>query len=328
MIHVQASIFQEFSNFKGIIIITAVGYVSTAVFLKGNKMNLYQRVELLESMRKRILFGLFVFIPFIVVGFMALCYMFLILEAILFLVIMLFIGFLYYCVSGADKFKKMYKETFLTELLSEIFENVDYRWNRGFVGEEIDKMGLNKVGNIVESEDYLSAKYNGIRFEQADVKIADRKKTGRNGSVVVQYFKGRMFKFYATPKTVPCVQVFSDNYRYRGEIWDNFKLHKVEMEGIDFNKNFDVFAARDVDAFYVLTPAMMERIDSLRRKHGNIAFNFYRNHIYVAYNDLWRDAFDADFKHEISYPHERAKMESEVQDIIDIIETIGIEKEN
>lgn len=219
------------------------------------------------------------------------------------------------------KIQKVYKNEFLYGILNQYFDNVIFNWEGGFLPDEIKKMGLNRMGNRFFSEDYISAVYNGVAFQQAEVKIQNVTGTGENRSVQT-YFKGRVFVFEYGMKDVISTMVFSKNYMYEGR-GIGLKYNKVEMESVGFNQRFVVKSARDIDAFFVLTPQIMECINILKNKYGNVAFHFTPLRVYVAYNTT-ENAFDLDTRKKLDLGLERERREKDIAVIIDLINALQI----
>ncbi len=222
------------------------------------------------------------------------------------------------------EFKELYKMSFVPAVLGEFFENPSYVWDKGFSEETVKGFGISQMGNRFKSEDYISGTYKGVSFEQSDVKI-QYETSGKNKRITT-YFSGRMFVFsFDKYNTLP-VQVFSDNFRHRAERPDRgIRMNNVEMESVKFNEMFDIKAAREYDAFYILTPQMMEKISELQNKFESVAFNFSGNKLFVGLK-CGTGAFDADIFKPVSYPEEREKIRRDVKvimDIIDIMELVG-----
>ena len=215
------------------------------------------------------------------------------------------------------EYKQLYKDTFVNTILKSMLEDVSYDWRGGFSEMDVATFGVVKIGNIFKSEDYLSGSYKGVNFRQADVTIKHETGSGDDRQVTT-YFDGRMFEFKFDGKSVQNVKVFSSAYKS----WLNLRGENVELEDIQFNKSFDVFSLEPLDAFYLLTPQMMERISNLHRRYNNIGFRFGEGRLCVAINGP--DAFDGDYRKKLSYPEEYARVKQEVQVIIDIIEMIGL----
>lgn len=245
-----------------------------------------------------------------------------------FLFILLFVGAFVYGMlrhNISKEFKELYKQQFVATMLGEFFENPQYIWDKGFTSDAVRSFGLSQMGNRFCSEDYISGTYKGVPFEQSDVKIQYH--TSGKNSHTTTYFSGRMFVFHFTGRNVLPVQIFSERFSYRAKPIERFKMHKVNMESVNFNKNFDVKAVNEHDAFYVLTPQMMEKLFNLLSRFGNVALNFTGDTLFLGYN-CGMGAFDADMRKPIDYPTEKEKMKRDMQVIMDIIDIMELANQN
>ena len=227
------------------------------------------------------------------------------------------------------KYKSLYKKLFVEKQLNNNFSNVVYDWEGGFNENVVRSFGLCAMGNRFASEDYIRAEFEGIPFEQADVTVKQVTSTGRSTYTTV-YFKGRMLVFDFPDKSVSSVQVFSSSFKYRGRPFGNMKPQKVEMEGVEFNKKFDVLTLSPHDAFYLLTPQFMEKLDYLSTRYQSVAVHICGNKVFVGFNEPYHNAFDVDnmFK-ELSYPDEMDAIQRDIDDIKQIITIIrGIYNSN
>ena len=223
------------------------------------------------------------------------------------------------------EYKKLYKENFVVSVLNEVFDNVTYDYEKGFNSDYVRSFGLTRLGNRFRSEDYLRASYKGINFEQADV-VIQYHSSGKN-SHTTTYFRGRMFAFDFPFKNVSTVQVFTEAYPYRANSIGNLRMNKIQMESDYFNKNFDVLAFKDMEAFYVLTPQMMEKIQSIKEQYNHVAMHFMGNKLFVG---IWTsgDAFDGDPKRKINYVEEKQACLRDAHVITDIIDALGLMRED
>ena len=219
--------------------------------------------------------------------------------------------------------QSMYKNNFLVKLLNEQFQNVQYNWEQGFTEQAVSSVGLVQMGNRFESEDFICGEYNGVFFEQSEVTV---KRVVRSGKRTHTYthFKGRMFTFNYGRKDIVSTMVFSRDFGYQGYGF-NFNYEKVNMESQEFNRNFKIKSARPVDAFYMLTPQMMECIDKLERYFGNIAIHFTPGKVHVAFNTEI-NAYDVDTKRPFNFYQEAANHKRDMQVIIDIINALKIDE--
>ncbi len=289
-------------------------------------MGIHQSIETMESLRKKYNFmknlTLIIFVLFMAGMF------FMLNEAELFVFFSMFgmvivVGIISYKGQEYKKeFNGIYKEMFAREALNELLDNVEYTWHRGFSKLEVSTFDIVRMGNRYSSEDYLKASYKGVEFEQADVTVKHR--TSGKHKRTILYFRGKMLKFPVPPKKALMLQIFTDNFPYRATT--GYKMNNVDMEDVEFNKIYDVKAYDEHEAFYVLTPQFMERLKSIAGRYTSVGFHFKKGELYVAMNTS-RDSFDADFNNPVSYPKEMAKMKDDIQDIIDIIEALGLGNE-
>ena len=96
------------------------------------------------------------------------------------------------------------------------------------------------------------------------------------------------------------------------------------MENVEFNSRFDVYAANEQAAFYLLTPQFMEKLMPLASHFQAFAMRVVKNRVYVIYNKQSHDIFDPDSKiRKMSYSKEIEKIQKDIEDIKLIIKTIS-----
>lgn len=293
-------------------------------------MGAYELVQRLEKLRKQV--NSYGVIGVVSVMLVIPCFVFLaphvesestfhLIRNIVILIMPVAIIFIILSGKKRKEFKELYKGTFVNAVLGEFFENPRYEWKNGFSERSVADFGLTRMGNLFSSEDYLQATYQGVHFEQADVKV-QYYSSGEN-SHTTTYFSGRMFVFDFPKFELLPIQVFDERFTYRAKTAERFKMYKIKMESVEFNRYFDVRAAREHDAFYILTPQMMENIMELRRRYGSVLFNFSSGRLFLGI-ECGMDAFDADMRKPINYAEEKEKMRNDVRVIIDIIDTMNL----
>lgn len=225
-------------------------------------------------------------------------------------------------IKGTGKeYKKIYKQVFVEDPLRQNFENTYYAPKTGFDSQMVSKFQLCRMGNHFESEDYVRASYKGINFEMSDVYVWQHT-SGSGGSGNVTYFKGRIIVFDYLGKNVSSTRVYSNIFGNRDKEGARAS-DKVEMESVDFNYTFDVYADSPHDAFYLLTPQFMERLMELQNKYQSIAVHIWGDKVVVGFNERTNDAFDkSDWLVKTSYPEEMQKVQRDIDDIKRIIEMI------
>ena len=290
-------------------------------------MSLSEKLAVLERMRKKASLGfalLIFFVAFLIISMLVAGSTHSALFSIVPFVIMFLIGFVLVQATkeggfgSNDKFKALYKNVFVEDVLGKKYDNLFYSWKAGFPADAVRSFNLVRMGNRFHSEDYICATYKGVKFETSDVTVQQHTSSGKS-SHTTTYFKGRMFVFYMPKVIQASIRVTPDAFLYRPTI--DHRKDKLDMENINFNKQYNVYASDPHYAFYVITPKMMERILYLKGKYGYIILNFEGDRLFAAIPTV-KDTFDADITHAIDYPTDRARAEAEAAVIADIMEVL------
>ncbi|MBO4477344.1 MAG: DUF3137 domain-containing protein [Lachnospiraceae bacterium] len=218
--------------------------------------------------------------------------------------------------------RALYKDAFVREPLENNFENVLYEPNGGYSYDVIESFRICEMGNRHWSEDFVNATYAGVNFQIAEVNVREVDERDDHTSSTT-YFEGRMMVFYFPNKLVNSVSVFSRKFKHRALSRREEKDTKVELESARFNKEFDVYSPYEHDAFYLLTPHFMERLEFLGSKYESIAMTVYGNRVVLAFNEPGKNVFDANVEiGKLDIEQEMAKVQSEIDDIKMFIATI------
>jgi hypothetical protein len=180
-----------------------------------------------------------------------------------------------------NQYRRDFKNKFVLKSLENKFTDLYYNPDKGIPYSIIDATQMMNMGDKYHSEDYISAKYKDIKFEQADVHIEEEhESTDSDGNTTTTYitiFKGRWMIFDFNKEFKADVQISQKGFtnsrvkKFFGKKDELFK--KVTMESENFNSKFNVYAQNEHDAFYIITPSLMERIERLAvRNKGKMLF--------------------------------------------------------
>ena len=112
--------------------------------------------------------------------------------------------------------------------------------------------------------------------------------------------------------------------RFFGKKEEIFK--KVSMESESFNKKFNVFAQNEHDAFYIITPSLMERIERLDENNkGKLLLCFIDNRLHIGIYD-GKDSFEPGsvFK-EIHEQEAIEKISNEIKVITQFVDELNLD---
>ena len=222
-----------------------------------------------------------------------------------------------------NKFNLAFKEVVVLKALKEVFTDLIYEPERGLDIYIIKNTGMMDMGNRYSSNDYISGKYKNINIVQADVHIEEENvTTDSDGNTTTSYetiFKGRWIIFDFNKNFNANIQVREKGFgNARISNWgEKIKYKKIMMENEVFNNNFLIYAQNEHDAFYVLTPSLMEKIQKLANNiSGKLLFCFINNKLHIGIDNN-EDAFE----HSIFAKINEANISNEVLQDIKLITT-------
>lgn len=187
-----------------------------------------------------------------------------------------FVGFRY-LIPGFTAFIN-YRRRFKHEVVAEIFRIVcptaTYAPDKGIPEEVFDEPGIFNLRGSFKSDDHVRGTIGRTPFEAAEVQR--QYSTGGKNSTTRIVFKGLFFHLdfnkhvrgttIVEPESAPS---------YRVGVRDG--LGKVALENPEFEQEFAVHADNEVEARYILTPVMMERLLSLRQRTGRPVYMAFKN---------------------------------------------------
>ena len=249
--------------------------------------------ELRVKLKNRYLLLILFFIVFTIMGiFLLMGYSNAVIGLILSLVCIIVLAII--TLKPSKEYKKRFKSEIVKKALEEKFTDLEYDPNKGMPYSVIASTKMMRMGDIYHSEDYISGKYKDIKFEQADVHIEEEYQTtdseGHTETHYVTIFMGRWMIFDFNKSFKADVQISQKgfgNSKVRKHFGKKEELFKeVAMESEEFNKRFKVYAQNEHDAFYIITPQLMERIQRLDDKNkGKLLFCFIDNRLHIGIYD-------------------------------------------
>ncbi len=104
---------------------------------------------------------------------------------------------------------------------------------------------------------------------------------------------------------------------------DSSRGRLITLEDPEFENEFDVFADDEVEARYILTPALMARILSLKRSRGPVSLSFLNDQVHVALS-VARDLFEPSVFEQASDSRQIAGFLNDIRSILGIIEILNL----
>lgn len=185
--------------------------------------------------------------------------------------------------------------TYYKELVGEIVRNLcpdaAYSPDGGISESVFRNSGLFISPDRYQTEDQISGCMNKTSFICSEVHAEERRtRTTKSG---VQHYWVTIFKGFLF------MADFHKDFKGQTTIIRNslFKLKfgesRVKMESPEFEKVFDVFSTDQIEARYLITPSMMERLLSLNSRFGKDVTISFRNSTILVAIPSSRNCFEA-----------------------------------
>ena len=166
------------------------------------------------------------------------------------------------------KYRRMYKATLVNRVAKDYFSQFTYQPEKGFTRDYLRGLGIMSFGSDYNSEDMLQGVYNNVPFTRADVYIADTTTDSEGNSSTTVYFRGQWLELQPNKRFQTDLQIIQKGFGFTNKRKGFFtkkedRRHVIETEDVEFNKKFQCLCQNDAEAFYLLTPTLMQAIMKL-----------------------------------------------------------------
>lgn len=225
---------------------------------------------------------------------------------------------------ASNKMKSGASQNIVRGVLESVFDDVYYD-PFGRISDELIKctdLGLPHFEEI-RGSDYVRGKYKGLNIEMSDVKLIEVTRTHTNNG----YQETRTTVFEGPWLICDFGKELSADLLLveRSGLGKKLSRGGIKTESEEFNKNFRITSDNEHDAFYILTPHMMEYILEMDKKGGgktHMRFNRY-GRVHVAIN-TGKDSFELKGSN-VDVAQLRARFESELRYLTDLIDELRLE---
>ena len=219
--------------------------------------------------------------------------------------------------------KEQLSRSVVPQVLSEIFDDVEYDAYRHISPEVIHASGAFPFAyDKVSGGDYIKASYRGVGLELCDLMLeeevrttstdSDGNSTSDTSNRIVFVGQWLILDFHK--------ELSADLGVFEGL---RKQYDQIETENAEFNKRYGISCDSVHDAFYILTPNMMEHIMAMdRRAGGKIYLRFLREgKIHVAVHSR-RDHFEVGNLNDADLATLQLKFRSEVRYVTELIDAL------
>lgn len=226
----------------------------------------------------------------------------------------------------------LYKSTIVKSALNEVFDDLEFSPENGLPSSVIFSTEMIERGNRYHSNDLITGKYHHVPFTQSDVCIEEVTTDSKGNTSTRLIFRGRWMIFEFNKNFNWDLQLVSDGFaasRHKGGIFasKDERLNRVKFENEDFNKRFKVYAQNEQEAFYIVTPHLMEALIHLRTgMNAPVMLVFNRGVLHIAVNNH-KDAFEAKLFGKVDYENEKNRVLGDIRVITDFVDELAIDRD-
>lgn len=245
----------------------------------------------------------------------------------------------YHFMAGKYKtgFNEKYKNCVISRLVQEIDPNLQYDISAGidqntFISSELFGGRPDRYG----TEDLIHGVYGKTGFQLAEVHAQEKRESrdsdGKRKTTYVTIFKGLIliadFHKHFQGRTFIYPDVAEKALGNLGRTLQKMSgprgTELIQLEDVEFEKEFSVHSSDQIEVRYLLSPAMMRRILELKRKFGK--------HVYLAFKDSnlilavsHPDPYlEPDIRVPANDPSQIEQMLKEISQLIEVIEELDL----
>lgn len=219
--------------------------------------------------------------------------------------------------SYSRELNEYYKTDIIPLLLESVLPSANYKPEMGISEETFCSCKLFSNPDRYSSEDFISGRVDKTDICFSEVHAEERHvSTSKNGTKEywTDIFKGFLF-------IADFHKDFSGSTILYRNTWIKFRFgseKRVKLESNEFERCFDVFSTDEIEARYILSTSMMERLVTMNHRLGDgITISFQHSHVYIAIPDS-KNHFEAS----IWSPLTREKLESEFQTVSELVQIV------
>ena len=253
---------------------------------------------------------------------MIFCFIIAMIPLAIFFIVLALVGG-YQLEKNSSRLKKLLSDNVINGVLKEALgDAVEYNpWGRINPGSMVFPFSY----NCTDGSDHIKADYNGLSIELGDIELIDETEfTDENGQTEKTkntQFKGQWLTCDFGKELAGEVYISEWGKKDRRLMKSN-----VTMDNEQFSKRFCVRADNPQEAYYILTPHMMEYILTMADKSGGTVYmSFLRDgKMHVAVK-TGRDFFELG-KDNVNVGELRQKFLGELRWFTDIVDTLRVEE--
>ncbi len=230
-----------------------------------------------------------------------------------------------------------FEQVIVRDVYEKVFDDFKYEKLGELDEHEFKARRIMPTRDRFDTEDLMTGRYKDVEFRRADLHIIDIKhrvdSEGHRHEEEVTYFKGVWYDF-EFPKSIGKRVVLATNRQGNVSV-NNKKIlqsirkpieGRVDFENEEFNKRFNVEADNAQDAFYLLTPHVMETLLEFDRKTpGELVVAFIDKGLHVGI-DNGKNTMESSYRTKDSFVRSVRGTQDELRAIIELVDVFRMDR--
>ena len=184
-------------------------------------------------------------------------------------------------IAKIDNLKKEYNKYILSISAQNVLSNVEIDVENGITKEVIKATDSITTEVYYSSKNYIKGDYNNIHIELSDVSVECPDITSDSNKDIHSFYGQWIIVDYKTSINSN-VQIIEKKKINRVLSISEGKFIEVHFEDMDFEKKFKVITSNEENAYYLITPSMIEKLKELELTlDGAIIIVFVDNKLHI-----------------------------------------------
>ena len=255
-------------------------------------------------------------------------------EFIFFIIVIIFIALLAYHQSAIEDYRGEFKSKIIDAMVKAINPKLNYAKDRCISQNEFYESGIFTTGiDRYKGEDWVKGRIGETYFEfseiHAEYKSSSTDSDGNRKTTYHTIFKGLFMKAdfhkHFSGETYVLTDTAEKYFGFIGKAMQKVSTrgHLVYLENPMFEKEFAVYSTDEVEARYLLSINMLERILELKQKfETDVQLSFVGSDVHIAIPNL--DILEINIKQSLLEQEPILRCYTELRMCFDIIEDLNL----
>lgn len=203
------------------------------------------------------------------------------------------LGYFFWFLPKSRGLRNRYKNDVIGAVVKFIDPSLTYQPKAGITRDEYMQSGIFTTGgDRYNCEDLVAGKIGSTAIRFSEVHCEEKHTTYNDGKRQTTYktlFRGILFvadfNKHFKGRTVVLTDQAERTLGSLGTMFQKMNVMRdalIKMDNVDFEKAFAVYGTDPVEANYILSPALMERILNFKQRSGNIQLSFSNANVYMS----------------------------------------------